>query len=315
MTRIFYAADIHGSELCFRKFINAARFYNAQVLILGGDLTGKMIVPIVGDGCGEYSTVVLGKAETASNLAELAALEERIRGNGFYPHVCSGEEHRKIAGSSERRSELFRTLILETLERWVQLAEKRLDKAQVRCFIMLGNDDDPIAAKALERGGIVVNPEFRSIELPGDWEMLSIGYSNKTPFDSPREISEEALGAKIAEQVEGIDDPRRAIFNFHCPPFDSGLDSAPELDERLAVQSYAGQPRPVPVGSTAVRDAIIKYQPLLGLHGHVHESRGGAKLGRTLCLNPGSSYGAGILQGVIIELDESGVRSHQFVSG
>lgn len=114
--------------------------------------------------------------------------------------------------------------------------------------------------------------------------------------------------------VVKLRNPQRAIFNFHLPPFGSKLDEAPALDEKLRPMHGSRAMRPV--GSTAVRDAINRYQPLLSLHGHIPESKGATKLGRTLAINPGSGYEEGILMAAIIELDaRKGVTSHQLVSG
>ena len=48
--QLYYASDVHGSDVCWRKFLGAGRFYGVQALIMGGDLTGKAIVPITVDG-------------------------------------------------------------------------------------------------------------------------------------------------------------------------------------------------------------------------------------------------------------------------
>jgi len=140
----------------------------------------------------------------------------------------------------------------------------------------------------------------------GDHEMLSVGWSNHTPWDTPRECSEEELEARIDALAAQIEDMETAIFNIHVPPYGTGLDDAPELDENL--KPVQGGKVMKPVGSTAVRDAILEHQPLLALHGHIHESRGIQKLGRTTCINPGSVYGEGTLQGVIVELAPEEVR-------
>jgi Icc-related predicted phosphoesterase len=69
------------------------------------------------------------------------------------------------------------------------------------------------------------------------------------------------------------------------------------------------------VGSTAVRDALLGIQPLLGLHGHIHESGGMRRLGRTIAINPGSDYGTGVLNGALITLELDKVSAHQLVRG
>ena len=148
--------------------------------------------------------------------------------------------------------------------------------------------------------------------------MLSLGISNPTPWDTPREYPEEVIAKKIETLVEGIEDFTNVIFNFHIPPFNSGLDSCPELD------TSKDPPEPIlkggqqifrPVGSPSVLAAIEKYQPLLVLCGHVHEARGTARIGRTLVINPGSEYGEGILKGAIVNIGNGEVMSWQMTSG
>jgi Icc-related predicted phosphoesterase len=128
-------------------------------------------------------------------------------------------------------------------------------------------------------------------------------------------MTEAQLRAAIEPMCSILREPSRAIFNLHVPPHDTGLDEAPVLDEQLRVQTSAGQVRFAPVGSSAVRELIEEVQPLLGLHGHIHESAGFRRLGRTLAVNPGSDYGTGTLNGVLATLDRDRVRSHQFVRG
>ena len=106
------------------------------------------------------------------------------------------------------------------------------------------------------------------------------------------------------------------MFNLHVPPKDSGLDTAVLLDEELRPLIRSGSPVFAGVGSTAVRKSLERHQPMLGLHGHIHESRGDARVGRTLSLNPGSEYSEGVLRGVIVTLSaKKGVMGFQLVSG
>jgi Icc-related predicted phosphoesterase len=129
-------------------------------------------------------------------------------------------------------------------------------------------------------------------------------------------VPEEELARRIDEVVAQIpsSDLPTAIFNFHCPPYGSGLDLAPRLDETLKPVVIGGVVETIPVGSTAVRSAIERYQPQLGLHGHIHESRGAQRLGRTLCLNPGSEYQDGILRAAVIDFSGPLVRNYVLVS-
>jgi Icc-related predicted phosphoesterase len=146
------------------------------------------------------------------------------------------------------------------------------------------------------------------------YTMVSLGYSNVTPFDSPRELEEDELYRRVEALAGEVDDLSRCIFNLHVPPYASQLDTAPALDEQLRVVTTAGQPKLVPVGSTAVRELIERFQPLVALHGHVHESRAATRIGRTLCINPGSDYHTGRISGVLVHL--KGDRAdYQFVVG
>ncbi|WP_052889328.1 metallophosphoesterase family protein [Thermogemmatispora carboxidivorans] len=311
-TRIFYASDIHGSERCFLKFLNAAQFYKANVLILGGDITGKIVVPLLRRGSG-YEANFLGRTQRAETSDEVQALEKAIRFNGFYPVRLEQDEYEAILADKAKQSALFERLVVETLERWLTIAEERLQHLGVRCFINPGNDDEWIVDRVLGQTQYVKNADGQVTALDDEHEMIVVGYSNRTPFDSPRELPEEELEALIIRLADQLAHPERAIFTLHVPPHGSGLDHAPLLRDGQVV-TRAGHTVMTPVGSLAVRRTIERYQPLLGLHGHVHESRGARKLGRTLCLNPGSEYGEGVLHGAIIQLARDRVAGYQLVT-
>lgn len=312
--RIYYAGDIHGSERCWRKFLNAAAFYEADVLVLGGDITGKALVPIVSAGEGEWRAHVLGNEELIKGVEALAELEKRVRFSGFYPYPCSVEDYQRLEASEEFRDGVISEVMNRELERWMAIADDKLAGTNVRCLVMPGNDDefsiDPIIAGATR----VENPDGKVVEVDG-YQLLSSAWANPTPWDSPRELPEEELEGLIEDIAAGLDPDTPAIFNLHCPPYDSGLDTAPELTADLRVVTRGGEQVLVPVGSRAVRAVIERHQPLLGLHGHIHESRHAATIGRTLCLNPGSIYAEGVIDGVLVELDGDRVVNHQFVQG
>jgi uncharacterized protein len=138
------------------------------------------------------------------------------------------------------------------------------------------------------------------LDLDG-FQLVSMGWTNPTPWDTFREAPEEELTPRIDAVAELVPDMERAIFNFHAPPYGTGLDEAPALDSTL--RPIHGGAVMKPVGSKAVRDAIVRYQPMLSVHGHIHESRGVKKMGRTLAINPGSVYGDGVLQGALLDLN------------
>jgi Icc-related predicted phosphoesterase len=319
--KIFFATDIHGSEVCFHKFLNAARIYKANVIILAGDLCGKAIVPIIQVGGANYK-VRWRNQERLEDDGTIVALESEIRSHGLYPvRMSAGDTQRVATGDAGVLANIFREAITSSLRGWIDLADRRLDALDVRCYINPGNDDPEYVEKLLSRSSLlgkavkVENPDGRVVDIGGGFQMLTLGYSNETPFKTPRELTESELRDRIWDLSQAVKDFNRAIFNIHVPPIHSGLDWAPSVNNDLSVRTRGGQPELKPVGSTAVREAILHFQPLLGLHGHLHESKGHVVLGKTLCLNPGSDYNDGILTGALVTLGRNRAVNYQFVSG
>jgi len=313
--RIFFASDIHGSEICFRKFINAADFYKAQVLILGGDITGKFLVPIFERG-GSYEASFMGEKHVFNNTDELEKFMQKLRDQGYYPYITTPEEWSGLCSDESSMSSVFNEVMKESVERWIRLAESRLRGKDVKCYMIPGNDDSYVIDEVLDSSDIVLNVNEKVVDVGERVQMISLGYANMTPWNCPRDLPEEELEKKISELIERADKGSDLIFNIHVPPYNSGIDLAPELDENMRPKlGPGGQVMLIPVGSIAVRRAIETYQPILGLHGHVHEAKGFAKIGRSLCLNPGSEYLEGILRGVLIQIDKGRVRDFIFTSG
>ncbi len=312
--RIFFASDLHGSERCFLKLVNAGRHYGASAVICGGDLTGKMIVPLVEHEDGSVRATFLGQELVARTPAEVAELEKRLASAGYYPYRTDAAT---VEGLDEEGIErLFRDVIIERLERWVRIGEERLADAGVRFFWMAGNDDQEIVDEVMSRSHLLVFGDGRRVEVLDGWEMITLGLSNVTPWQCPRDVSEEELARRIDELAAGVSDFSRCIFNIHVPPAGTKLDQAPELDADLRPRLDAGGLRLASVGSTAVREAIERYSPALSLHGHIHESAGVDKLDKTVCINPGSDYQEGVLRGALVVLDgEGGVRDWALTTG
>jgi Icc-related predicted phosphoesterase len=306
---------VHGSDVCFKKFINAASFYDVDVLILGGDITGKMIVPIIEQPNGSFEANFLGKQVILNNEEEIKQLEQKIRNAGFYPYRTNPQEVTKLKEDEKMLNELFSRLMMESVKKWIEFAESKLQKLKVKCFIMPGNDDQFIIDQILNSSKIIVNPEGKALHLDEHHEMISTGYANITPWRCPRDVSEEELAKKINNMISQVDNIKNCIFNFHCPPYGTTLDLAPKLDENLKPIVSGGGFIMEHVGSKAIRKAIEEYQPLLGLHGHIHESRGIDNIGRTICLNAGSEYIEGVLRGIIIILSDGKIKSYYPVSG
>jgi Icc-related predicted phosphoesterase len=311
--RIFFATDIHGSEVCWRKFLNAGAFHKADVLVMGGDMTGKAMVPIVGGG-DRWEVTLQEQRQQIDGEDELQAMEKRISDRGYYPVRLSPDEVAAWTADESLVDARFKQEMLANVERWMALADERLAGKGIRIIVSPANDDmfeiDPIiaAAKVVELG------EANTIALDGI-SLVSTGWANPTPWKTFRELPEDELRARIDGLVAQVPDARRSIFNFHAPPYGSNLDNAPKLDENLKYVS--GGQALIPVGSKAVRDAITTYGPMLSLHGHIHEGRGAVKIGRTLAVNPGSTYEDGVLQAAIVDLDvkKGEVKRYLLING
>lgn len=314
-TRLFFCTDIHGSNVCFRKFINAARFYGTNILILGGDVTGKMVVPIAKQDTGRYLTTFAGQDTDFTSDEEVDNFVKRVSNMGFYPKVMSEIDFRETKASPDAQEELFRDLIKGRLLEWLSYAEDKLGGTEVQVFAAPGNDDFFEVDEILRSSNVITLIEGKVHHLTERHEILTTGWTNPTPWNTEREASEEDLEKSLRSMISEVAEMERCIFNLHCPPYNSKLDICAKLDDDMRVVYDMGNAILAPVGSTAVRKVIEEVQPMLGLHGHIHEARGEALLGRTLCLNPGSVYSEGVLNGVLVNLDDDGVVDHQFTQG
>jgi len=311
--KIFFASDLHGSEICWKKFISAGEFYKADALILGGDMTGKAVVPIVAQGKGTYKVTLLDQESILNSKEEVEEMVKTIQNRGYYPYVTDPDEVEEISNSEEKLDKLFLDQMLETMDRWMKYADEKLADSNIRCYVCPGNDDLFEINDVIRQSRHVRDVEGEIIQLDKHHEMVNTGWSNPTPWDTPREEPEEALDKRIESLIAKVSNVQTAVFNFHTPPYGSGLDEAPELTEDLKPK-YAGQSL-IPVGSKSVMAAIKKYQPVLGLFGHVHEGKGTRRIGKTLCINPGSMYEQGVLQGAVIELKPKKVGTYVLTTG
>jgi Icc-related predicted phosphoesterase len=312
--RLFYAGDVHGSRVCWRKFVNAAAHYPADALIMGGDLTGKALVPIVRAADGSYRARVLGEERVARTAAGLDRVRQAISTNGMYSLVVDEDEARRLQEDPARRADVFEKALLDELRLWVEFADQRLAGTDTRAYVIPGNDDPWSIDEVLASGDRVVPCDER-IELVGPYEMVSLGYSNRTPWKTPRELDEDEIYTRLRHLVDQLEKPERAILNVHVPPWESSLDTAFEVDEELRYVTKGGRPHEVPTGSRAVRQIIEETQPILSLHGHIHESKGVTRIGRTVAINPGSDYGSGHLDGCLVHLTPERVVGQYLVSG
>jgi Icc-related predicted phosphoesterase len=306
---------VHGSDVCFRKFINAGKFYNVGVLILGGDITGKQIIPIIERPDGTFECDFLGRQVEMKSKEEVEAQVNMIRDSGAYPYETSPGEFERLSADPKMVRDLFIRLMKEGLARWFALAEERLMETGIECYVSPGNDDFFELDGVLNSSSYVINPEEKVVAIGAGHEMITLGYANRTPWNSPREVDEDNLDQRIESMASKVKDMKKAVFNLHVPPINTPIDQAPKLDKDFKPVMKGGHLEMISAGSTAVRQAIEKHQPLIGLHGHIHESRGIVNIGKTLCLNPGSEYNSGILRGALCELDGDKIKSHILTSG
>lgn len=312
--RIYFATDIHGSDVCWRKFLNAAKFYDVDTLILGGDVSGKAVVPVVAAPGGFLIRQFSGDRHLTPE--ETREAETRIRDMGFYPYRTTDEELDATWDQPEAVDRVFLTLMRETLTKWLDLAEQRLAGTGIRLYAMTGNDDPPELQQMLRDSTVLTETEDSLLDLGEGIQMISFGYSNPTPWNTPRELDDDEIERRIEKMALRVDRPGRAVFNLHVPPARTSIDKAPALDASLKPVVKGGAMVMQSVGSEGVRRILERHQPMLGLHGHIHESRGAVRLGGTLSINPGSEYGDGILRGAVLELDgKRGVRHYQLPSG
>jgi Icc-related predicted phosphoesterase len=300
--RLFFATDIHGSETCWRKFLNSGPHYDADVVILGGDMTGKALVPIIDDGGGRWHATLLENREELEGEDAVQAFEQAVIRRGYYPFRTTPDEVRELAQDEPRWHALFEEHMLKTVERWMELADEKLAGKGIACFVCPGNDDQLEVDDVIRQAKHVQLAEGEVVDVDGGFQLASTGWANRTPWDTYREEDEPVLAQRIKRVTDQLTAaPERTIFSLHCPPYGTGLDDAPELTEEMDLRN-AGHST-IPAGSTAVREAIESLQPALSLHGHIHEARGSTRLGRTLCINPGSSYEQGQLLGAVVDLD------------
>jgi hypothetical protein len=308
--------------------LNALKIYKVDVGILLGDLCGKMLNPIVKQQDGTFHCSMLGQQKILKTEEELRSLEKDLAAMGNYYFYTDPEEMevlkaegKSIEGRIDERAanialgagkieELFKKAVLNRMTHWMELADERLDGSGLDVFMAAGNDDLMEVDAVIDSSASIINADNKVVDIKG-YEMITLSWSNPTPWDTERECSEEELGKKIAALISQVQNMETAIFNFHVPPHDTLLDQAPKLSDKLVPSTE----KSVATGSTAVLNAIKQHQPLLGLHGHIHESKGVQKIGRTTCLNPGSEYSEGILDGVIVALKKKKVKNLMFVSG
>jgi Icc-related predicted phosphoesterase len=319
--RLYVCSDIHASERAWRKLINAtkANVYGVDAVLIAGDLTGKALVPVVrGEDPKEpdtWTATVLGQRRVARTPEELDALERGIADLGYYAVRLTPNEKAEMERDETIVRRHFDEQIARRVREWMALAAERLDGSKIPVYLMPGNDDDRLIDPLLEGSAYCEDVNERVVELTPWHQLVSMGWSSPTPWHTPRELPEEEFLDRLSGLLAGVRDPRKTVMMTHVPPFDSGLDTAPLLSPDLRPQVTAGDLMRGPVGSTGVRAAIERFRPVLGVHGHIHESGGERRIGDTLCVNAGSEANHGVLRGYLVDLTADGVASSLRVEG
>lgn len=302
---LFFATDFHGSTLTFRKFLATPAFYQADVLVLGGDLTGKALYPV---------------PPTDRNRArDDPDLQQRAETTGIYVWEAEPDEVEQLKADIAYERKIVAALACERLEGWLRRGEEVLAQTDTACYVIGGNDDSKAVVDLLAShpGPRIRFCEDQTLDFGHGRTITGYGWANPTPWATPRELEDPDIAVGLRAAVATCPDPAHAIFSIHVPPHEI-LDTCPKLDVSV------DPPRPVirggqivtaSVGSNAVREVIQETQPLLMLCGHIHESRGAVRLGRTLVVNPGSEFSQGLLNGVLITMSDHGKIDYQLTSG
>jgi uncharacterized protein len=314
LTRILYGSDFHGSDAVYRKFLAAGIQYKANALMVGGDVTGKAMIPVIHHGGGRYEGELFGEVKKAANPDELKALQKSVSQVGFYPIVLEPDEAEELESDAAKMGARFEHEMCQRVREWMQLAEEKITPLKMQLYFMAGNDDLASVDKVIAEFTTIRNPDMRHFDMEGGYEVVGLSNANLTPWLCARDVAEDELTRKLDELAGLIHQPEHAIAILHVPPYASGLDTCPELDKNLKIITQGGQVVMKAAGSPAVKAFIDRVQPMLSLHGHIHESPGHVRNGRTLMINAGSEYAEGIMKAAIVNLENGKVKGHMLVS-
>src|SRR5256885_1588878 len=207
MPRIFYVTDLHGSEICWKKFLNAGAFYKADVVILGGDVTGKAMVPIVQKANGAWDASLQDHRQTLESESEVVEFEKRVMNRGYYPIRVSDAEYVAMQEDPVLVDKRFKEVMLDGTERWIDMAEDKLAGTGIRAIACPANDDmfeiDDLLAHA---SFVETGDDDHPIEIDG-FKIISMGWTNPTPWHTFREEPEEGIAKRIETALQHADDP------------------------------------------------------------------------------------------------------------
>ena len=189
---------MHGSDVCWRKFLNAAGFYGVDTLIMGGDLCGKGLTPVVREN-GGWKLPLAGEERYVSTRGGARGAGRARAAVG--PLSPPDEPRRNSTASRPTRralDEMFETALVEGVRRWMEMADERLENSESIAYVMPGNDDPWAIDAALADRSRVVACDDKIVRV-GEHEMLSLGWANETPWHTDRELDEPALYERIKQ--------------------------------------------------------------------------------------------------------------------
>ena len=228
--------DLHGSEICWKKFLNAGSFYGADVVILGGDVTGKAMVPIVQRANGTWEASLQDHRDTLESEDAIVEFEKRVMDRGYYPIRVSDQEYVAMQEDEVLVDKRFKEVMLDGTERWIAMAEEKLANTGIRVIACPANDDmfeiDDLlsGAQVVETG----DEDDRSSSATSRWSRWA-GRTRRPGTPSARPRSPSWRPGSI-ERSRGHRS-ETTIFNFHAPPYGSKLDNAPALNPDLTYVS------------------------------------------------------------------------------
>jgi uncharacterized protein len=301
--RCLIASDLHGSNACFKKLVALADEVRADICVVAGDISGKRAIIGYPENQEHIRFHEDGRNHTV-RMDEFEVLRAQWGNIGIYgirvkDDVPSVDEVRLESEAKRLR-----------LTQWLDFAKKRFAPAGRRLFIMPGNDDSPDVVETLNFHNWATNIDDNVVRV-GDYALGGLGYSNPTPWQTYRELSESQLSSKLNSLAAALGDCDFPLVAIHVPPLDSGLDLAPEV-VRLKNGEFATRPgRSIHVGSSEVHKFVTSFQPILLACGHCHDSAGFRFIGKSLCLNAGSVFQIGTLNAALVILERGSVKGFQ----
>ena len=311
--KLLLVSDLHGSETAYRKLANAVKYYKVDAVVFAGDLAGKVLVPVI--KIGDSYKIPLISEDKLFKGSEAEGKIKELRGSGYHVRVVTEEEYERMKSDKDYLDKVLNETLTNDIVEYLNIIDERYRQQGVKMYLIPGNDDpiDVINGVNSRQWGSIIPFDENIVNL-NSHILVGFGYSNITPWNTHRELSEEEMYERLSRLMNKLDNSEysKTILVIHAPPYGTVIDQAPMLTSDLRVVRRGGEVVLTHVGSTSVKRIIEEYKPLMGLHGHIHESGGvdaikvnGVKIP---IFNAGSEYQFGVLRGIIISIDGNKVN-------